>query len=79
MDNCNLSTSCPGQDVDKLQNFMGKVGNIIDINNNIINMDNIVFAHTHRSRRAWVVVVVDVGGGCYIKGNVRMHHYVQPP
>ena len=42
-------------------------------------MDNIVFAHTHRSRRAWVVVVVDVGGGCYIKGNVRMHHYVQPP
>ena len=58
---------------------MGKVGNIIDINNNIINMDNIVFAHTHRSRRAWVVVVVDVGGGCYIKGNVRMHHYVQPP
>ena len=41
---------------------MGKVGNIIDINNNIINMDNIVFAHTHRSRKMTLEGVGSSGG-----------------
>ena len=43
---------------------MGKVVNIIIIDNNIINIDNAVFVHTHRSRKMTLEGVGSSGGRC---------------
>ena len=44
--------------------MMGKVVNIIIIDNNIVNIDNVVFAHTHRSRKMTLEGVGSSGGRC---------------
>ena len=57
--------------------------NMVQSLENLSDTANVQRIHSHSQMRkrheddagwAWVV-----GGGCYIKGNVRMHHYVQPP
>ena len=51
----------------------------------MIHLEDVQPIHSHSQMRkrheddagwAWVVCWWVVGSGCYIKGNVRMHHYV---